>query len=113
MELQGRLLVATPVLTEETFSRTVIQLLQHSFAIAEKEPLQMICECAQLDCMARITIGVDVYEQVRAHPDQFLISEGHEDASVDEVLRVEPGYTIVRKKPGEPHDVAVETDPRS
>ncbi|MCU1593279.1 MAG: hypothetical protein JWO12_671 [Frankiales bacterium] len=30
MSLQGRLLVATPVLTEETFSRTVIQLLQHS-----------------------------------------------------------------------------------
>jgi putative transcriptional regulator len=27
---QGRLLVATPTLTEETFSRSVIQLLQHS-----------------------------------------------------------------------------------
>jgi len=27
---QGRLLVATPVLTEGTFSRTVVQLLQHS-----------------------------------------------------------------------------------
>lgn len=90
-----------------------IQRLQHSFALAEKEPLQMICECDRLDCMNRITVEVEVYEAVRSHPDRFLVSDGHEDLSVEEVLSVRPGYTIVRKKPGDPQDVAVETDPRS
>jgi hypothetical protein len=90
-----------------------IKLLQHSFALAEREPLQMICECDQLDCMTRITVEVDVYEQVRSHPEQFLVSDGHEDPAVDEVIEVKSGYTIVRKKEGDPRAVAVETDPRS
>jgi hypothetical protein len=90
-----------------------IQRLQHSFALAEREPLQMICECDQLDCMTRITVEVDVYEQVRSHPAQFLVQGGHEDPTVEEVVSVKPGYTIVRKKKGDPQDVAVETDPRS
>ena len=90
-----------------------IQRLQHSFALAEREPLQMICECDELDCMTRITVEVDVYEQVRAHPDQFLVHEGHEDPAVDEMISVKPGYTIVQKKQGDAQDVAVETDPRA
>ena len=89
-----------------------IQRLQHSFAVAEREPLQVVCECDRLDCMARITVGVDVYEHVRSHPDQFLVIAGHEDETVDEVVSVTAGYTIVRKKAGDPREVAVETDPR-
>jgi hypothetical protein len=89
-----------------------IQRLQHSFALAEREPLQMICECDQLDCMTRIAVEIPVYEQVRANGDQFLISHGHEDAQVDEVVSVTSAYTIVRKKEGDPSDVAVEADPR-
>ncbi|HET7130111.1 MAG TPA: hypothetical protein VFJ93_13645 [Gaiellaceae bacterium] len=89
-----------------------IQRLQHSFALAEREPLQMICECDRLDCTTRVTVEVDVYEQVRAQPDSFLVSNGHEDPAVEDVVKVAPGYTIVRKKEGDPQDVAVETDPR-
>lgn len=90
-----------------------IQRLQHSFALAEREPLQMICECDRLDCMTRITVEVDVYEQVRSHAEQFLVSKGHEDEAVDEVLSVRPGYTIVQKRDGDPQQVAIATDPRS
>jgi hypothetical protein len=90
-----------------------IQRLQHSFALAEREPLQMICECDQLDCATRITVEVDVYEQVRARPDRFLVHEGHEDPAVDEIISVKPDYTIVQKKKGDAQDVAIETDPRS
>jgi hypothetical protein len=90
-----------------------IEALQHSFAVAEKEPLQMICECDQLDCMERVTIGVDAYELVRSQPDQFIVTPGHVDSSVDEVMGVTSSYLIVRKKEGDAQDVAVETDPRS
>ena len=90
-----------------------IKQLQHSFAVAEREPLQMICECDQLDCMERITIGVEAYELIRARSDQFIVSPGHEDAHVEDVITATSGYLVVRKKAGDPHDVAVETDPRS
>ncbi len=90
-----------------------IEGLQHSFAVAEREPLQVICECDRLECLARIPIDVAAYEHVRSHPDQFLVSNGHEDAAVEDIVNVAPGYTIVRKRPGEPRAVAVETDPRT
>ena len=90
-----------------------IKQLQHSFALAEREPLQMICECDRLDCMERVSVGVDAYELIRSHPDRFVVSPGHEDTQVDEVVGETSGYTIVRKRPGGPRDVAVETDPRS
>lgn len=89
-----------------------IKALQHSFAVAEREPLQMICECDRLDCMERVTVGVDAYELIRSDPAQFVVVPGHEDAKVDEVISETPGYTLVRKKPGDPRDVAVETAPR-
>jgi hypothetical protein len=90
-----------------------IEALQHSFALAEKEPLQMICECDQLDCMERVAIGVEAYELIRSQPDQFIVSQGHVDPNVDEVIADTSGYLIVRKKEGDARDVAVETDPRS
>lgn len=89
-----------------------IKALQHSFALAEREPLQMICECDRLDCMERVPVGVDAYELIRSHSDQFVVSPDHEDLRVDEVVSRTSDYTVVRKKAGEPRDVAVETDPR-
>lgn len=90
-----------------------IKALQHSFAVAEREPLQMICECDRLDCMERVTVGVDAYELVRCQPDEFFVSPGHEDEQVDEVIGETSGYRIVRKKKGDARDVATATDPRS
>ena len=90
-----------------------IQALQHSFAVAEREPLQMICECDRLDCMDRVTVAVDAYERVRSQPDEFIVSLGREDVRVEEVVGVTAGYSVVRKKKGDARDVAVDTDPRS
>ena len=89
-----------------------IQALQHSFAVAEREPLQMVCECDRLDCMARVPVAVDTYELIRSHADQFIVTPGHEDPKVEDVVSVTDGYTIVRKRAGDARDVAIETDPR-
>jgi hypothetical protein len=89
------------------------EALQRSFAMAEREPLQMICECDRLDCMERVAVGVDAYELIRAHPAQFFVTPGHEDTDVDEVITVTSDYLVVRKKEGDAHDVAVETNPRA
>ena len=89
-----------------------IELLQHSFAVAEREPLQMICECDRLDCMERVTVPSTPTSRSDPQPDQFIVSTGHEDEAVEEVVNVTAAYTIVRKKAGDPREVAVETDPR-
>ncbi len=34
-------------------------------------------------------------------------------SEVDDVISVTAGYTVVRKKVGDPREIAVETDPRS
>jgi hypothetical protein len=89
-----------------------IERLSHSFAVAQREPLQIVCECDRLDCTVRVPISVDAYEGVRSQGDLFLVSTGHEDPTVDEIVTEADGYTVVRKKAGDPADVAVETDPR-
>jgi hypothetical protein len=90
-----------------------IEALQRGFAVTQKQPLHIVCECDRLDCTSRITVSVERYEGVRAHSDEFFVIEGHEDSSVEEVVDTGPEYLIVRKKPGEPREIAESTDPRS
>jgi hypothetical protein len=90
-----------------------IEDLQRGFAVTQNQPLHIVCECAQLDCTSRITVSVETYEGVRAHPDEFFVVEGHEDPNVEEVVDTGTGHLIVRKNAGGPREIAEETDPRS
>jgi hypothetical protein len=89
-----------------------IERLQHAFAVAQRQPLHVVCECDRLDCMNRIPVHVDEYERVRSHSDQFLVTNGHADKTVEDVVSATDGYMIVRKKAGDARDLAVATDPR-
>ena len=90
-----------------------IEELQHTFALAEREPLRIVCECDRLDCAQRVEISVEAYEGVRSRADQFVVVTGHEDDSVEEVVATRSGYLVVRKRAGEARAVAESTDPRS
>ena len=90
-----------------------IEALQHGFALAEREPLRIVCECDRLDCMQRVEISVEAYEDVRGHADQFVVVTGHEDAGIEDVVDTRSGYLVVRKRAGDPRAVAESTDPRS
>jgi hypothetical protein len=90
-----------------------IEALQRGFALTEKEPLHLVCECDRLDCMHRLAVSVEAYEQVRARPDQFIVAEGHEDPGVEDIVDTGPDFLVVRKRPGEPRRIAEESDPRS
>ncbi len=90
-----------------------IEALQHAFALTEREPLHIVCECDRLDCMDRISVAVDTYEAVRANSDQFVVTPGHEDPAVEDVVDTGAGFLVVRKHAGEPRAIAEATDPRS
>lgn len=86
--------------------------LNRSFSLV-LERGDYLCECGNEDCVERIALTADEYERVRSEPTQFVVKPGHVAPDVEDVVRSEPGYEIVRKREGEAATVARETDPRS
>jgi hypothetical protein len=90
-----------------------IESLQRRFALTENEPLHIVCECDRLECAEQLHVDYAVYERVRADSACFFVVAGHEDSEVESVVDSSGEYLIVRKRPGEPQQVAEATDPRS
>jgi hypothetical protein len=77
------------------------------------EPLDLICECGDAACVARISLTREEYEQIRADPQLFAVATGHVALDVEEVVENHDGYDVVRKYKGAPAEIARKTDPRS
>lgn len=90
-----------------------IKELQRPSAVAEGESLDIVCECDRLDCVDPLTVDLETYERVRGDSTLFLIAPGHEDDSIEDVVDTGNGYVIVRKRPGEPQQIAEQTDLRA
>jgi hypothetical protein len=90
-----------------------IEGLQRAFAATAGEELHIVCECDRLDCNLGLDVPAEVYERTRRDSARFLVSPGHEDDAVEDVVDSGGNYVVVRKKPGEPERVAAETDPRA
>jgi hypothetical protein len=73
--------------------------------------LDLLCECADVDCTERIDVGPREYERARSEPTLFLLKPGHDQPQVEEILEENERFVLVRKL-GEAGDVAAETDPR-
>jgi hypothetical protein len=61
------------------------------------ENLDLICECAALDCDARIPLAVAEYHAVRAHPRRFFVAPGHEVPDVERTTERNDRYLVVEK----------------
>jgi hypothetical protein len=90
-----------------------MESLQHAFATVEHQPLRIVCECDRIDCAERISLDPNIYEQTRSDSGLFFVRPGHEDDSVEDVVDTGGDYLIVRKRPGEPQQIAEQTDPRN
>jgi hypothetical protein len=73
--------------------------------------LEIVCECADMDCIDRIELGVSEYEDARADPTRFIVVPGHIDESAERVIFEAPGYLLVQKH-GDAAEAAAEHDPR-
>lgn len=76
------------------------------------ETLDLICECGNASCAARIRVGHDDYLALRGDPATFAVVPGHEIADVEDVVAHRGDYVVVRKK-GVAAKVAARTDRRS
>jgi hypothetical protein len=88
-----------------------IEDLAETFDLAS-EPLDLVCECGDADCLERISMGHGEYEELRSDPQLFAVYPGHEVPDVEAVAAKRDGYVIVRKNTGAPERIAEQTDPR-
>ena len=77
-------------------------------AIAEKEghhaevlnkdtKLEFFCECADENCVERVSESADKYKKIHQAKDTFIIKPGHEVVSIEKVVEQKPDYHIVEK----------------
>jgi hypothetical protein len=79
----------------------------------KNEPLDLVCECGDADCVRRISMTRADYEELRSDPRQFAVHPGHDYPDVEEIVERRKGYDIVSKNQGIPEQIAEQTDPRS
>jgi len=77
----------------------------------EEDRLDIVCECADVECAARIELPYLEYEQAREDEATFIVVDGHEDRSTQRVVQRGNRYVFVEAL-GDAATVAAETDPR-
>jgi hypothetical protein len=69
-----------------------------------------VCECADQACIEQIHLSEAEYERVRADPTLFVIKPGHHVEAVESVVDEHEEYSLIRKDPGLPAELARELD---
>jgi hypothetical protein len=88
-----------------------IEDLNEAFSTLTDE-LVLVCECGDSECMEKISLNREAYEELRADPTLFAVVPGHETPNVEDVVERREGYDVVRKVDGIPRRIAELTDPR-
>ena len=55
------------------------------------------CECDRLDCIGRIQLTLEEYEDIRSGPNRFAVLPGHDDPPVERVVERNERYWVVEK----------------
>ncbi len=66
------------------------------FGVALKRT-DFVCECADQDCMERLTLPLEKYEEVRRFPTHFIVAAGHIYREYETVVEQVDGYVVVEK----------------
>jgi hypothetical protein len=88
-----------------------IEQLTGAQAVPTTERWDFLCECANRDCTATMSLTMEEYEAVRRVPTHFPILVGHDDPEIERVVRENDRYAVVEKF-GEAGKLAVTLDPR-
>lgn len=88
-----------------------IYSVNHDFHVAPPQTMEVLCECVDTNCVARITMTVAEYDAVRRSPTRFFVKEGHEVGEGERVVTESAGYIVVETS-GREGLYAVGADPR-
>jgi hypothetical protein len=84
--------------------------LNQTFLVESR--LRIVCECGEQSCIEQIELTAADYEALRSESTYFAVKPGHELEDVETVVDRRAGYSVVRKDPGLPAQIARATDPR-
>jgi hypothetical protein len=79
----------------EAFFRELNQRLERQ--TPDSETLIVLCECADEDCAQRLELTHREYEAIRSNPTQFVVTHGHADLEIEEVISRTDRFEVVRK----------------
>ena len=69
------------------------------------DELEVLCECGQDGCSDTVSLTIAEYDEVHQQRDRFVVAKGHEDSSIERVVRESDGYVVVDKF-GEAEEIA-------
>jgi hypothetical protein len=76
------------------------------------QTMRLVCECGDDACAEFVEVTPAEYEAVRAVPTHFIVLPGHVAGDIERVVSSQERFVVVEKRPGEPAEIARETDPR-
>src|SRR5690242_14863401 len=103
MDERTRRLGENEILYREVNER--VRDLSDEFGL-DAETVDFVCECAQLECSERIPMTVAEYRHIRSDAAQFAVRPGHEVPDIEYVLEEHDAYYVIRKREGDPADLA-------
>ena len=81
--------------------------INRTFEVGD-ESFEVVCECGDANCTARLTVAIADYAGVRSDPRRFLILPRHDDPSVEHVVEETERFAVVQKHQGDPARLAIE-----
>jgi len=97
----------------EASSREINEGIENARRATPGTTFAWVCECGRPDCSSLIAITIQEYESVRADPRTFVVHHSHISPDVEEPVRTDERFVVVRKREGTPAAIAEEEDPRS
>jgi hypothetical protein len=70
----------------------------HSDLVGDEDLLlRFRCECSDENCMERISMLLSEYKKIHTDRKSFVVLPNHQVDAIEEVIRVSPTYSVVRK----------------
>lgn len=73
---------------------------------------EWLCECSDLECVGRIEMTHDEYEEVRQDGSHFALLAGHEQIDMEHIVARHEGY-VIAEKTGIGGELAMLRNPRA
>ena len=87
----------TEIARTESAFREVNEAIAKTAARFHSDEADFVCECADPDCVHRVTAPLDEYEDVRSDGTHFILAPGHYEPAVERVVERTGEYDIVEK----------------
>jgi hypothetical protein len=74
-----------------------VQKDRNRYEGTDKTKLRFYCECSNFHCRGRISLTINEYQAATTNNREFVILPGHENKSVEKIVRTEDDFMVVEK----------------